>query len=223
MYKSVIAAALFAFGIAGGQSAQGPQSALRFKEEHMTLEYSPANGIASVVVEAETEESVGNVQVSLPGGSSSFKLRAENGRRLALSAFKLESQESDLATILDAYPEGTYELRGRTLAGLSVTGSAEFSHVLPAAPVLLYPRDGARGIPTTGLTVTWAADGGAVAYRIVLEQGENDGLTAQVSGGSNSLHVPDEVLAPASDYHLEIAAIGPDGNRTVAEVSFTTE
>jgi hypothetical protein len=222
MYKSAFAVAAVAIGFAAGQAPRNPEAALQFKEERMFVEYSPSAGIATVIVEAESEEAVSNVEVCQPGGASSFRMRAENGR-FALSGFVLESQEADLATIFDSYPAGTYVVRGRTVSGQSVTGSAEVAHELVAAPELVYPRDGARGVPSSDLTVTWNADGGAAAYRIVLEQDENDGLTIQLPPGSDSLRIPDEMLAPRSEYHLEIAAIAPNGNRTVSEIHFTTE
>ena len=40
--------------------------------------------------------------------------------------------------------------------------------------------------------------------------------------GKNSLQIPDGFLARGAETKLEIAALSANGNRTVAEVSFTT-
>ena len=77
-------------------------------------------------------------------------------------------------------------------------------------------------IVSTNLTVSWVPDPEARAYRVILEQGETDGLTAVLPARSSSFQVPDGILAPGTESHVEVGAIGPNGNCTLVEVSFTT-
>ena len=74
---------------------------LRLKEERMTLEYTATAGEAVVIVEAESEVPLDRIEIREPRGARVLELRAQGGRPLALSGFRLESEELDATSILD--------------------------------------------------------------------------------------------------------------------------
>jgi hypothetical protein len=221
MYKATITLAALALATPGSQQIHAVPD-LRMKEEAITIEYTVGANEGVVVLEAETEETLDLVEIRNSRGAPILRLQADASREIALSGFVLEASESDPATLLQRYPEGVYDIRGRTVAGQQVRGKALLSHELLAAPLVVYPSEGAAGVPSRGLTVSWVPDPGAVGYRIGLEQGESDGVTARLPPGSSSFQVPDGILEPDTETQLEIGAVAPNGNCTLVEVVFRT-
>lgn len=221
MYRTctILAALSLAAVAQPGRSAPSPVS---LKEERLTLEYTATNGEAAVVMSAESESLLARVEIRDPRGTRVLDLRGEEGKRLALSGFEVESRESSPAELLETFAEGVYDLRARTVDGELLVGSAYLSHELPRAPTVTHPLEGSRDVPAEDLVVTWMPDPHAVAYQVVLEQNENDGLSARLPAGRTSLRVPAGVLAPGTASHVEVGAVGPSGNCTLVEVSFTT-
>ncbi len=220
MWKPTMVLAAFALTALGAPRAQRPN--LLFKEEVMTIEYTVTEGEAAIVLEAETERSVDYLEVRSPRGDVVLEMRGPGGGPLALSGFVLESRETTPQELFDIYPEGNYSLRARSMRGRAVLGRAKFSHSLPAAPQILYPQEGAINVPTTKLQVRWAAHPTAKRYRVIMEQGDNDGLSVELPADATSLLVPDGVLRSGTDTLLEIGAVGDNGNCTLVEVSFAT-
>ncbi len=221
MDKKSMVIAVLALGAIGSSQHQ-VKPFLQFKEERMTVAYNPALNEAELLVEAESEAGVAGLEIRDPQGTPILRLWAASGRELALSGFVVQTRESTPEELFGAYPEGLYDLRARSADGETVLGSALLSHELPAAPIVLFPTDGALNVPTTGLVVSWVPDSRAQGYVVILEQDENDGLSAQVPGGQSSFQVPSGILAAGTQTHLEIGAIGASGNRTLAELTFTT-
>ena len=195
---------------------------LRLKEETIIVEYAASAGEAVILVEAESEEPLSRVIVRDPAGIPLFELRAVGQDELALQGFVIETTETDLPSLLRAFAPGTYDMRARTGDGVPLRGGALLSHELPAAPVVTYPTDGMTGVPTEDLVVTWENDPNATGYRVVMEQGENDGLVVELPAGQSSLEIPDGILLPGTESHVEVGAIGPNRNCTLTEVAFTT-
>jgi hypothetical protein len=220
MSKSMLALAALALAAAGWD--QGGGAPLSFKEERLLLEYSPGADEAVLLLEAESEEGLGRIEVREPGGRPLLRLWTAKPGQLALSGLQVETLEASPATLLADYPEGLYDLRGVTVDGRTMLGSAALSHEVLPEPVVTWPLPGTQGVPTTGLLVTWVPDPGASAYHVVLEQDENDGLAVNLPPGAGQLQVPDRLLRGATETKLEVGAVGPNGNITLAEVVFTT-
>jgi len=193
----------------------------RLKEERMILEYSVTTNRATVVMEAESEESLESVVVRSPRGELLVDLRAGIGRHLSLSGFQVESGEFEAATLLASYAEGDYDLSGETVQGRAAEGRARLSHELPRAPTLLFPRDGSVDVPRTP-RITWAPVPEADRYVVMLEQGESDTLRVELPAGSSFLQVPAGVLARRTPTHVEVGALLANGNRTMVEADFVT-
>lgn len=183
----------------------------------MQLEHV-VGGEAVVRIEAESEDPLGRVEVRDPHGHSFLQCdaRAERG----LSGLVMELRETSLETLLARYAEGEYELRATTLDGGLALGAARLSFDLPAAPRIVHPRPDAL-VSSRELTVLWLPEPG-IAYRVQLEVGENDGLAVTLPPGQGSFRVPDGVLPRGEEVHLELSAVGANGNSTVVERDFTT-
>jgi hypothetical protein len=202
--------------------APGPDRPAPLKEEAITIEYNATRGEAALTLEAESEESLERVSVQSPYGAPVLALGSLSAP-FALSGFKLESQEGSLASVLAMYPEGTYDIRARTVEGRPARGKAQLRHHLPPAPAIAYPLEGSVGIPSQQLTVSWVAGEDVDGFRVTLEQDENDGLTVVLPRDASSLRVPEGVLAPHAQTHLEVGAIHRNGNCTMVEVFFETD
>ena len=227
MSKTTLAISLFALTAIGrqqlGTGAPGSVAPFPLQEERMFIEHNVSLGEAVVRVEAESEEELDRIQVDKPDGEQLFALAAPTGKTRGLSGFEIELDEDSLASVLATYAAGDYDIHARTADGRAAEGSARLSLDLPPAPQLIYPQDGAVDVPTSGLVVRWHPDRWASGYHVQMEQGESDGLAIQVPPGRNSLRIPDGLLARGTATQLEIAAIGPGGNRTVIGVHFTTQ
>ena len=221
MFKLSVAA-VFLLLTAFEAADRDNRTSFLLKEEAIFIEYTPAEGDAVIVVEAESESGLGKIEVRDPRGMRVLNMRAGAGQDVtAISGFVVESRESDLPTVMRTYRAGMYDLRARTVDGQEAFGQARLSHYLLAEPAVIYPVAGAKNIPTN-LTIGWIPDPEAVSYRVNLEQGDSDTLQVMLPAGSQSLRVPEGVLAPGTDSFVEVVAVSPSGNRTVVEVAFTT-
>jgi hypothetical protein len=64
---------------------------------------------------------------------------------------------------------------------------------------------------------------GAERVEIILENlGLGHVFDVIVAGSTRSLDIPPQFLAPETEYKIEILAIGENGNRTIAESTFST-
>ena len=225
MNKSTITLSLLALGAIGlgaiGWSQPAPDVTYFFKEERMILEYTTGAEEAVVIIEAESEQSLGRIEIRSPDGEPIIKLWTAAGRSLALQGFLVETRETSLASLMESFEEGIFELNGQTTDGIEVTGRARFSHELLRAPIIVFPLDGAVGVPTD-MTVSWIPDPEARGYRVVLEQDENDGLVVELPAGSHSFQVPDGVLDSGTETQVEVGVVSRHGNCTLVEVIVTT-
>lgn len=222
MHRLPILLGALTLGLSALRGPADDEPAEALKEERAFIEYTPQHGEAVVVFEAESEVGLQRVEVRSPHGASALSLRATSVGGRSISGFVVETTEAPLPDVLAAYAEGRYDIIALTHGGHAAVGSALLVHALLDQPVITYPAAGARAVPTSGLTVTWAADPLASGYTVILEQDDNDGLTIELPPGSSSLAVPEGFLQSATETLLEVSVIGPNGNRTVTEVPFTT-
>jgi len=193
----------------------------RLQEERISIEYNVTRAEAVIAMEAEAEVALRGLEIRAPDGELLFTLSAAAAAGPGFKEFRLGSAEIGPTSFAKMLAEGVYELRGRTAGGQLVLGEALLSHGLLRPPVVLYPVEGARDVPTD-LVVSWVPEAGVAGYHVVLEQGENDGLSLDLPGGASSFQVPPGILAHGTESHVEVGAIAPNGNRTLVEISFTT-
>jgi hypothetical protein len=146
-------------------------------------------------------------------------------------------KEVPLAKFLDRFPEGKYEFWGKTIDGQEIEGEATFTHVIPAGPVILFPKEGDEVDPNN-LVIRWNAvtkkiKGSGkgnlkiVAYQVIVERTDNDDLGAAprtfdiklpaTSEPIQSVKVPPQFLESGAEYKFEVLAIEEGGNQTITE------
>jgi hypothetical protein len=190
------------------------------------------------------------VCLRMPDGTEMILLDpVEQFGDLGISDFFFESREppADEYSISDLeadFPEGEYRYSGIDADGTAWVGTAQFTHDIPAAPVITGPQlaeeetPGDATLPTTGLVVRWepvteTLDGAALTvtgYEVIVTQVDHDDPNGQ-SRPVYDVHVPpdrtelavvDGFLEPATVYELEVLVLEESGNQTIALGFFTT-
>ncbi len=155
------------------------------------------------------------------------------------------SEEFSFEDLKAKFPEGQYEVRAMSFDRKILTGSATFTHDVPAPPTVTFPaivdeeHAGDVVVSTTGLVIEWedvveTVDGGPVAitgYEVIITKVEHDDphgfsrpiFDVHVPPDRNSLSVPVEFLEPGTVYELELLALEESGNQTITVGFFTTE
>jgi hypothetical protein len=147
-----------------------------------------------------------------------------------------DEEESSLEEFQELFPEGEYEFEGRTTEGDELDGEAFFSHVIPAAPIILQPMDVPQDPDNT--VIEWAPVTDPIAtdppvpglgpvdidhYLVLVEDEESSLLyTAEVPADVTEISVPPEFLDFDAEYKFEVLAIDATGNQTITEDSFET-
>ena len=227
MNLSVVAAVLSVLTLSPLTLAPGPSldpgGVVRLRQATISAEVTASSGEVALVVSAEAETGLDLVEVRDPSGLRIAGLSSGiRARTLALHGFRLEVAETDRATFFATYPPGLYEIRARTGDGRPAIATARLSHAVPLPPTPVYPLEDDVDVPSSGLSVRWAASSDAAHFQIGLEEGETDLLAARLAAGSRSFTVPDGVLEPGHRYKLEIGAVDESGNCTFREVLFRT-
>lgn len=155
------------------------------------------------------------------------------------------ASEFSFADLRAAFPEGGYTLRGESLDGTLLIGSATFTHDVPAAPLITAPElagdpKGTRAnpVPLDGLVIDWdqvttTVDGGPVSiagYEVIVTKevyDDPDGFSrptydVHVPPTVDRLSVPREFLQPNTLYEVEVLALEVSGNQTISVGFFKT-
>jgi hypothetical protein len=134
---------------------------------------------------------------------------------------RFESAEPSPAEVLDAFPPGEYRFGARGVEGGKLAGTAELSHDLPPAPVFT-PEDGDETDPAATV-IAWDPIPGLAGYEVIVENEDTEvSMTVQLGPSATSLTVPAEFMEADTEYKAEVLAIAQNGNKTIAEHSFTT-
>jgi hypothetical protein len=222
----------------------------------------PFEGETQLFIEYnDTDQDTGLQGLVGSEGVSSLCLRKPDGTEMMLvdtvaqfedlgvGDFFFESREppADEYSIDDLeadFPEGEYRISGVTPKGDPLVGTADFTHDIPAAPVIAGPElaeeDSAGDVvlPTTGLTVRWepateTLDGRPLtvtAYEVIVTQVEHEDPHGQsrpvydvhVPADQTELPVVDGFLRPGTVYELELLVLEESGNQTISLGFFTT-
>jgi hypothetical protein len=148
------------------------------------------------------------------------------------------STEFSFEDLKAKFPEGQYQVSGITFDGKGLTGSATFTHDVPAPPSITSPLEG-DVVSTTDLLIEWedvteTVDGNSVTitgYEVIITKVEHTDphgfsqsiFDVHVPPDRNALSVPVEFLEPGTEYELEVLALEESGNQTITVSSFTTE
>ena len=158
----------------------------------------------------------------------------QGGTELFLESAEPTFDELPLAELLERWPAGRYDFRGRGLDGEIYVGSAQLTHDLPDGPVLVSPIEGAAPQDPANTVVRWrrvptANRSPIIAYQVLVVEPDT-GITAlpkvtldvMMPPTANRLRVPPGFLKPGTEYEWEVLAIERGGNQTLSSSTFTT-
>jgi hypothetical protein len=166
------------------------------------------------------------------------QLRTQSISGIFFESAEPPNAEVPIEEILQRFPEGRYAVGGCTQDGRRLTGSALFTHAIPAGPVITFPED--EGVvPTSNLTVRWnqvgvTIDGKPInltGYEVIITKDVPDDpngmsrptLDIHVPPTVTSLTVPNEFLEPRTRYELEVLVLEFSGNQTITSLHFRTQ
>ncbi len=229
MKRGILVSSLAAVAILGaiqGTSIGRPAGALPapppFTQAEIYLEFNSTDEDIGVHIDTDHGTGLREVTVVSPQGREIVDQDWSTPRPLGLTEMKTESAEPDMTSALAAYPPGIYRISGVTITGQRLFSRARLSHSLLDAPEITNPAEGATGVPTVGLVVSWEPVAGARGYLIEFDGASGKKLEAALPATMTSFAIPDGMLDPHAVHKVGVAVIAANGNRSLAEVEFET-
>lgn len=197
----------------------------RFAALAMRIERNVSDQDHEVVIEVKSGDAgLSTLKLVAPDGRTLLDLKAADSR-LGLRSLTLETPEpKDLAKLLADYPAGRYAFTGTTTAGQALAGAVMLDHQLPEPARWLFPAADAPAVALRGLVLRWDVGKGVRSQTLLIEEEKTGQKVAQamVSATTRQWQVPDGALRAGTAYKLALGGIGPGGNASYIETSFTT-
>lgn len=203
----------------------------------MIIEYNATAGDVGVQVLLDGEPWK-NMKIISPTGRKLLNIASTGSlNKQGLTELFFESSEPSLAEVpleefLERFPQGIYDFEGKTTEGEKIEGEATFTHVIPAAPVVVTPQDGAVVDPNNCVIdwnpVTQTIGGSGpitiIGYQVIVGQVTPlRELLIDLPASVTSFKVPPEFFQQADTVHkFEVLAIEAGRNQTITESSFKT-
>jgi hypothetical protein len=166
------------------------------------------------------------------------QLREQSISGIFFESAEPPNSEVSIDEFKSRFPEGLYAVRGRAKDGRRLTGAAQFTHTIPAAPVIAFPQDGGV-VDASNLVVSWnpvtmTLDGkplNPTGYQVIITKDVKDDpngfsrptFDVHVLPSVTSLTVSKEFLEPKTTYELEVLALEASGNQTISVLFFQTQ
>jgi hypothetical protein len=230
----------------GLAQAARSQPTLRFAQAELFLELNDTDGDLGIhsCIDGDTWT---NLEIEGPGEQpllnlvSSGRLRGQGLTQLSIESAEPPFDELPPADFFRRFPEGRYEIEGRTQDGRTITSTAVLSHVLAAPPdnVLISGVRAAESCDVPNLPmvvppvlIDWdpvteshpdIGKRGRVTisrYQLFVER-EGVKLSLDLSPNVTEFEVPTAVTALGEDFKFEIIARTTARNNTAIESCFT--
>jgi hypothetical protein len=223
----VVATASVAIATVAGPSTAAQQT-IPFADARMIIEVNETDGDAGFQIFADAEP-WRKFEVFRPDGSRIVDFEADSVlRNFGLTELFSESNEPPfdefpLARFKTLFPAGTYRFRGETTEGKLLVGSARFSHKIPRGPIVLSPAEDST-IDRDDAEVRWRPAPqpqgiNVVRYQVIVSGGEpSREFSVFLPGSARKVEIPEEFLAPNTEYEGEILAIEASGNQTITAI-----
>jgi len=197
----------------------------KFEHAAVRIEQNATDEDVEVVFEATSGDiGLAALRVAAPDGRTVIDFKAPDSK-LGIRHLVLESPEPiNDGRLQKDFPAGEYTFTGTTVSGEKLRAKATLSHKLPGTASFVRPRPKEKNVPVKGLQLQWGTPKGLASCIVVLED-EKTGVKvfqATLPGAATTLAVPDGLLAPGTEYKLEIGTMTREGNRSFVETSFTT-
>ena len=221
---SVAAATL----LAAGAISEGRAADIPFKIAKIYWEYNASANDLGVHVSLDAED-WRRLKISKPGGRTIFDAEGKGAyRELGMTELFFEGAEPSLdefplAGLLARFPEGPYEIEGRTVDGDELESVVMFSHAIPAGPAVT-----ATVGPGNSLVISWSPVTAPppgfpdkpitiVGYQVIV-----DPFQVTVPATTTQVTVSPEFVASLApgEHPYEVLAIEASGNQTLTEGTF---
>jgi hypothetical protein len=240
--------ALLASGVgAAGYADQGRHADVAARSSHEVVRLADAR----LKFEINSTDRDGGVQVFLdaeqwkrmsiydPKGHRIFTtvtkgiMAKQGGTELFLESAEPTFKQLPLPALLDRWPAGRYQFRGRGLEGERLVGSARLTHQLPKGPKLQSPIEGSGPQDPRSTVLRWRRvpppkHSRIIAYQVIVEHDTEIKalptitLDVMMPPRANHLRVPRGFLKRDTEYDWEVLAIEASGNQTISSAEFTT-
>lgn len=221
----VIVCALMGPFPAAAPASGAPCAQPEFEDAAIIAVYHSTDNDAQLIITGSGGAAGGITALSIDGPHGAVDIDAKfiDRRNLGQADFRFDTPEPLLAELKRAYPPGLYRFSATTIANCELHSTTKLSYKLLSAPVIVFPMEGATGVSSSGFTATWQEIAKADAVRLAIEdEGNGAALTVDLPGDATSFDVSGQFLKPGVLYTMDVIAIAATGNRTVADVQFTT-
>ena len=167
-----------------------------------------------------------SVRIFNPAGKEIFDARAKSsllnqggGTEMFVESNEPTLDELSLEEFFEIFPEGTYRFAGRTPDGAALTGEAEFSHDIPAAPEVVLPMVSedacAENVPIP-VVIDWNEVATTIdnepidikAYEVIIEHDDLNFDVISSADTGTTLTIPAELIEPGTDRRRRTAPRG---------------
>lgn len=208
--------------------------------------------VAKIIIEVNATAGDAGIQISVdatgwqklavfdPDGRKIFDARGTGSvRQHGITELFFESEEPSfdevpLDEFLDRFPEGDYTFVGRTTEGERLSGTAGFTHDIPAGPEIVSPAAGAEVPANIPVVIDWEPVTGpfpggnsavtVIGYQVIVELEGSDPLrvfSVNLPASVTRVTISPEFIVPNGDFKFEVLAIEAGGNQTISERTFT--
>src|SRR5262245_18642316 len=131
-----------------------------FADSRLRIEVNSTAGDAGIQGNIDSEEPWDSVIIEDPDGHRIFDVKGKgNLGKLGSTELFFESEEPSfdeqpIDELFAKFPEGTYRFTSTTVGGDKLTGTALFSHMVPAGPVVTAPVNGSTQDPAH-MVIAW--------------------------------------------------------------------
>jgi hypothetical protein len=209
--------------LALGAIVAASATAAGFDRDRVRFEQNATDGDVEVVFEAKgNDEGLTKLRIVSPDGRTVVDFTAPDDSTLGIRQFEFESPEPpDVEALKAAYPEGSYRFEGTSAIGESLEGEATLRHQLPTPGKILRPGEATP--EPDDVTIEWAPVEGVAGYIVEIEHDDLDvQIRARLPATASSFRVPEGFLQPGTEYELALGTVGPKGNISFVETSFST-
>jgi len=212
---------------------------VEFEDVRLIIEFNASDEDVGVQFFLDVD-SWQSVRIFNPAGKEIFDARSKSsllnqggGTEMFVESNEPTLDELSLEEFFEIFPEGTYRFAGRTPDGAPLTGEAEFSHDIPAAPEVVLPvvsEDAcAENVPIP-VVIDWNEVATTIdnepidikAYEVIIEHDDLNFDVISSADTGTTLTIPAELIEPGTEYAFEVLAIAENGNQTITETCFVT-
>lgn len=207
---------------------QGDDDEIPFSVARIYWEYNASANDLGVHVALDAEDWK-RLRIEGPDEHTLFEVKGKGPyRQYGMTELFFEGAEPSLdevplQTLLDKFPEGAYTFEGRTVANEELESTWQFSHAVPAGPVVSATVSGMSGLTIAWQPVTSVPPGFPdrplviTGYQVIVES-----FQVTLPPSATSVTVPPEFVGSlaAGAHAYEVLAIEQSGNQTLTEGSF---